>query len=78
MTRWWKEQKRLTALVLLVIYYASSVFQSYGFSEGTTAELATGVTGSVFMASTIPAMVCPNTQRQKRSLITASIDVHLT
>lgn len=40
-----------------VIYYASSVFQSYGFSEGTTAELATGVTGSVFMASTIPAMV---------------------
>lgn len=43
---------------LAVIYYASSVFQSYGFSEGTTAELATGVTGSVFMASTIPAMVC--------------------
>lgn len=40
-----------------VIYYASSVFQSYGFSEGTTAELATGVTGSVFLISTIPAMV---------------------
>lgn len=40
-----------------VIYYASTVFQSYGFSEGTTAELATGVTGSVFMAGTIPAMV---------------------
>lgn len=40
-----------------VIYYASSVFQSYGFSEGTTAELATGVTGSVFLASTIPGMV---------------------
>lgn len=42
---------------LAVIYYAASVFQSYGFSEGTIAELATGVTGSVFMASTIPAMV---------------------
>lgn len=42
---------------LTVIYYAASVFQSYGFSEGTTAELATGVTGSVFLVSTIPAMV---------------------
>lgn len=47
--------RQLTRLV--VIYYASSVFQSYGFSEGTTAELATGVTGSVFLISTIPAMV---------------------
>lgn len=47
----------VTAYHSAVIYYASSVFQSYGFSEGTTAELATGVTGSVFMISTIPAMV---------------------
>lgn len=33
------------------------MFQSYGFSDGTIALLATGVTGSVFLVSTLPAMV---------------------
>jgi hypothetical protein len=40
-----------------VIYYASNVFQSLGLTGGTIALLATGVTGVVFLISTIPAMV---------------------
>lgn len=42
-----------------VIYYASNVFVSLGLTGGTTAILATGVTGVVFLVSTIPAMVGP-------------------
>lgn len=41
----------------LVIYYASNVFVSLGLTGGTIALLATGVTGVVFIVSTIPAMV---------------------
>lgn len=41
----------------LVIYYASNVFKSLGLTGGTIALLATGVTGVVFLISTIPAMV---------------------
>lgn len=41
----------------LVIYYASNVFKSLGLTGGTIALLATGVTGVVFLVSTIPAMV---------------------
>lgn len=41
----------------LVIYYASNVFVSLGLTGGTIALLATGVTGVVFLVSTIPAMV---------------------
>lgn len=40
-----------------IIYYASNVFQSFGLTSGTIALLATGVTGVVFLISTIPAMV---------------------
>lgn len=40
-----------------IIYYASNVFQSLGLTSGTIALLATGVTGVVFLVSTIPAMV---------------------
>ncbi|KAM3487107.1 hypothetical protein MY3957_009598 [Beauveria namnaoensis] len=40
-----------------IIYYATNIFQSLGLTSGTNALLATGVTGVVFMASTIPAMV---------------------
>jgi hypothetical protein len=40
-----------------VIYYASNVFISLGLTGGTIALLATGVTGVVFLISTIPAMV---------------------
>jgi len=41
-----------------IIYYASQIFQSLGLTSGTIALLATGVTGVVFLISTIPAMVC--------------------
>lgn len=41
----------------MVIYYASDVFVSLGLTGGTTALLATGVTGVVFIISTVPAMV---------------------
>jgi len=40
-----------------IIYYASNVFISLGLTGGTNALLATGVTGVVFLISTIPAMV---------------------
>jgi MFS family permease len=42
-----------------IIYYASNVFISLGLTGGTNALLATGVTGVVFLISTIPAMVSP-------------------
>ncbi|KAK9775229.1 putative General substrate transporter [Seiridium cardinale] len=56
-----------------IIYYASNVFQSYGFSEGTIALLATGVTGSVFLVSTIPAMFLIDKLGRKSMLMTGSI-----
>ncbi|CAN8103683.1 unnamed protein product [Discula destructiva] len=56
-----------------IIYYAASVFQSYGFSEGMIAELATGVTGSVFLASTIPAMFLIDRLGRKTMLLTGSV-----
>ena len=40
-----------------IISYASQIFQSLGLTSGTIALLATGVTGVVFLISTIPAMV---------------------
>lgn len=40
-----------------IIYYATNIFQSLGLTGGTTALLATGVTGVVFLVSTVPAMV---------------------
>ena len=40
-----------------IIYYASNVFKSFGLTSGTIALLATGVTGVVFLISTVPAMV---------------------
>ncbi|ORY63921.1 quinate permease [Pseudomassariella vexata] len=56
-----------------IIYYASNVFQSYGFSEGTIALLATGVTGSVFMISTLPAMFLIDRLGRKHMLMSGSI-----
>lgn len=35
------------------------MFVSLGLTGGTIALLATGVTGVVFIVSTVPAMVCP-------------------
>lgn len=42
---------------VLVIYYASNVFISLGLTSGTVALLATGVTGVIFIISTVPGMV---------------------
>lgn len=50
-----------------IIYYATNVFMSFGFTEGTIALLATGVTGVVFLVSTIPAMVSRMEYRKKDS-----------
>lgn len=47
-----------------VIYYASNVFKSLGLTEGTIALLATGVTGVVFIVSTVPAMVSSEVSSQ--------------
>jgi len=41
-----------------ILYYIGDVFQDLGLTGGTTALLATGVTGVVFFVSTLPAMVC--------------------
>lgn len=46
-----------------IIYYAAQVFTSLGLTGGTNALLATGVTGVVFLISTIPAMVRPSRKR---------------
>ncbi|KAI0005203.1 quinate permease [Xylariaceae sp. FL0662B] len=56
-----------------IIYYASNVFQSFGFDQGTIALLATGVTGSVFMISTLPAMVLIDKWGRKTMLLTGSV-----
>jgi len=40
-----------------ILYYIGDVFQDLGLTGGTTALLATGVTGVVFFVSTLPAMV---------------------
>ncbi|KAM3434431.1 hypothetical protein NHJ13734_006001 [Beauveria thailandica] len=56
-----------------IIYYASNIFQSLGLTSGTNALLATGVTGVVFMASTIPAMFIIDRVGRKPMLIVGSI-----
>ncbi|KAI1075367.1 quinate permease [Whalleya microplaca] len=56
-----------------IIYYASNVFQSFGFSDGTIALLATGVTGSVFMVSTLPAMFLIDKWGRKTMLMSGSV-----
>ena len=47
-------------MIMIVIYYASNIFVSLGLTGGTSALLATGVTGVVFLVSTVPAMVSPS------------------
>ncbi|KAL2068373.1 hypothetical protein VTL71DRAFT_16471 [Oculimacula yallundae] len=56
-----------------IIYYASNVFISLGLTGGTIALLATGVTGVVFMASTIPAMLIIDRVGRKPMLIWGSV-----
>ncbi|GKT67060.1 quinate permease [Colletotrichum tofieldiae] len=56
-----------------IIYYASNVFQSLGLTGGTTALLATGVTGVVFFISTLPAMAFIDKIGRKPILIGGSL-----
>lgn len=56
-----------------IIYYASNVFQSLGLTGGTTALLATGVTGVVFFISTLPAMAFIDKVGRKPILIVGSL-----
>jgi sugar porter (SP) family MFS transporter len=56
-----------------IIYYASNVFKSLGLTDGTIALLATGVTGVVFIVSTVPAMLIIDKVGRKPMLIVGSI-----
>ncbi|KAH8815973.1 putative MFS quinate transporter [Xylogone sp. PMI_703] len=56
-----------------IIYYASNVFISLGLSGGTQALLATGVTGCVFFASTLPAMAIIDHVGRKPMLLVGSV-----
>ncbi|KAF1812251.1 quinate permease [Eremomyces bilateralis CBS 781.70] len=56
-----------------IIYYAAQVFQSLGLTGGTTALLATGVTGVVFLVSTLPAMVIIDKVGRKPMLLVGSV-----
>lgn len=55
-----------------IIYYASDVFVSLGLTGGTTALLATGVTGVVFFVSTLPAMAVIDKVGRKPMLLVGS------
>ncbi|KFY45548.1 hypothetical protein V495_02923 [Pseudogymnoascus sp. VKM F-4514 (FW-929)] len=56
-----------------IIYYASNVFVSLGLTGGTIALLATGVTGVVFLVSTIPAMLIIDKVGRKPMLLVGSV-----
>ncbi|KAK2603978.1 hypothetical protein QQS21_003814 [Conoideocrella luteorostrata] len=56
-----------------IIYYATNIFQSLGLTGGTIALLATGVTGVVFLISTIPAMLIIDRVGRKPMLLVGSI-----
>ena len=56
-----------------VIYYASNVFVSLGLTGGTIALLATGVTGVVFLISTIPGMLVIDKFGRKPMLLAGSL-----
>ncbi|SPN98641.1 related to quinate transport protein [Cephalotrichum gorgonifer] len=56
-----------------IIYYSADVFESLGLTGGTLSMLATGVTGVVFLLSTIPAMPLIDKLGRKSMLIVGSI-----
>ncbi|OAA43722.1 Sugar/inositol transporter [Metarhizium rileyi] len=56
-----------------LIYYATNIFQSLGLTGGTTALLATGVTGVVFLISTVPAMLIIDRVGRKPMLLVGSV-----
>ncbi|KAJ5625491.1 hypothetical protein N7510_001800 [Penicillium lagena] len=55
-----------------IIYYASDVFKSLGLTSGTIALLATGVTGVVFIVSTVPGMLVIDKIGRKPMLLAGS------
>ncbi|KAJ5936591.1 hypothetical protein N7466_003041 [Penicillium verhagenii] len=56
-----------------IIYYASNIFKSLGLTGGTIALLATGVTGVVFIISTVPGMLVIDKIGRKPMLLGGSI-----
>ncbi|KAL4769114.1 general substrate transporter [Aspergillus nidulans var. acristatus] len=56
-----------------ILYYASNVFQDLGLTGGTTALLATGVTGVVFLVFTLPGMLLIDKAGRKPMLIAGSV-----
>lgn len=56
-----------------IIYYASNVFVSLGLTGGTTALLATGVTGVCFFVATLPAMAVIDKVGRKPMLLVGSV-----
>ncbi|KAL7816864.1 general substrate transporter [Trichoderma aethiopicum] len=56
-----------------IIYYATNIFITLGLTGGTTALLATGVTGVVFLVSTVPAMLIIDKVGRKPMLLVGSI-----
>ncbi|KAF7555418.1 hypothetical protein G7046_g6568 [Stylonectria norvegica] len=56
-----------------IIYYASNIFQTLGLTGGTQAMLATGVTGVVFLVSTLPAMAVIDKVGRKPMLMVGSL-----
>ncbi|GAB1192804.1 hypothetical protein APSETT444_002001 [Aspergillus pseudonomiae] len=56
-----------------IIYYASNVFVSLGLTSGTVALLATGVTGVVFLISTMPGMLIIDKVGRKPMLLVGSL-----
>ncbi|KAK9449618.1 general substrate transporter [Limtongia smithiae] len=56
-----------------IIYYAAKVFTSFGLTSGTSALLATGVTGIVFLVGTVPAMLVIDKFGRKPMLIGGSM-----
>ncbi|KAF4167393.1 hypothetical protein CNMCM6936_005350 [Aspergillus lentulus] len=61
-----------------IIYYASNVFVSLGLTGGTIALLATGVTGVVFIVSTVPAMLIIDRVGRKPMLLVGSVVMFLS
>ncbi|OTA05643.1 hypothetical protein A9Z42_0063370 [Trichoderma parareesei] len=60
-------------LMQAIIYYATNIFITLGLTGGTTALLATGVTGVVFIVSTVPAMLIIDKVGRKPMLLVGSI-----
>ncbi|KAG6027210.1 hypothetical protein E4U41_001005 [Claviceps citrina] len=59
--------------VATVIYYAPQIFRSLGLSGNTNSLLATGVTGVVFLMSTVPGMLMIDRVGRRPMLLVGSV-----